>query len=161
MCSLSFAETVSKIKADYKEPATLVQMYIALKKKFPNSEIVVTLEDKGALYSVNDQIKVMPGIKTNVVDTTGAGDIFHGAFVYALSCNYNIEKVITYANIAGGLSVSRYGSRLSIPSLNEVLTYYNQKNPPQVTSSKPQTAQVTTTNNTQAEISNVGANQNF
>lgn len=133
VCSLSFAEALTKIKADYNNPTTLVSMYTSLKKKYPNSEVVVTLEDKGALYSIDDQIKVMPGIKTDVLDTTGAGDIFHGAYVYALSCNYPKEKVITYANIAAGLSVSKYGSRLSIPSLTEVINYYNEKFPPQPT----------------------------
>ena len=141
VCSLSFAEAVTKIKADYNNPSSLVEMYVTLKKRFPNSNIVVTLEDKGALYSINDQIKVMPGIKTTVVDTTGAGDIFHGAYVYGLACNYNLEKVITYANIAAGLSVSKYGSKLSIPGLNEVINYYNQKFPPQVNQAVAQPSQ--------------------
>lgn len=127
VCSLSFAEAVTKIKADYQNPSTLVELYAKLKGKYPNSNVVVTLEDKGALYCVEDQIKVMPGIKVNVLDTTGAGDIFHGAYVYGLACNFSLEKTITYANIAAGISVSKYGSRLSIPALNEVVNYYNQK----------------------------------
>lgn len=127
VCSLSFAEAVTKVKADYKNPSTLVQLYSKLKAKYPNSTVVVTLEDKGALYCIEDQIKVMPGIKVDTIDTTGAGDIFHGAYVYGLACNFSLEKTITYANIAAGLSVSRYGSRLSIPALNEVVNYYNQK----------------------------------
>ena len=135
VCSLSFAETVSKIKADFNNPSTLVAMYGELKKKYPNSNVVVTLEDKGALYCIDDQIKVMPGIKTEVRDTTGAGDIFHGAYVYALSCGYDLEKIIRYANIAAGLSVAKYGSRLSIPTLSEVINYYNQKFPPQINQS--------------------------
>ncbi len=142
VCSLSFAEAVTKTKADYNNPNTLVQLFAKLKQKYPKSNVVVTLEDKGALYSVEDQIKVMPGIKVETKDTTGAGDIFHGAYVYALSCNYNIEKIITYANITAGLSVANYGGRLSIPSLNEVINYYNQKFPPQVAPSE--TSQVET-----------------
>ena len=144
VCSLSFAEAVTKIKADFNNPTTLVSIFVELKKKYPNSNVVVTLEDKGALYSVEDQIKVMPGIKMEVKDTTGAGDVFHGAYVYGLACNYPLEKVITYANIAAGLSVSKYGGRLSIPALNEVINYYNQKFPPQVTQTQqPVTAQST------------------
>ena len=42
---------------------------------------------------------------------------------------FSFEKVITYANIAAGLSVSKFGGRLSVPSLNEVISYYNQKFP--------------------------------
>ncbi len=145
VCSLSFAESVTKIKADYNNPTTLVSMFTALKKKYPNSNIVVTLEDKGALYSVDDQIKVMPGLKTEVLDTTGAGDIFHGAYVYGLSCNYPTEKIVVFANIAAGLSVSKYGGRLSIPALNEVINLYNQKFPPQIAQNQP-TISVDTSN---------------
>lgn len=148
VCSLSFAEAVTKIKADFNNPTTLVSIFVELKKKYPNSNVVVTLEDKGALYSIEDQIKVMPGIKMEVKDTTGAGDIFHGAYVYGLACNYPLEKVITYANIAAGISVSNYGGRLSIPALNEVINYYNQKFPPQVT----QTQQSVTAQSTQQVV---------
>lgn len=69
----------------------------------------------------------MPGLKVNAVDTTGAGDIFHGAFTYGIANNFDMEKTITLANIAAGLSVTKIGSRLSIPTLSEVLDYYAQK----------------------------------
>lgn len=143
VCSLSFAETVTKVKADFNNPTTLVEMFAKLKQKYPNSNVVVTLEDKGALYNVGDQIKIMPGIKTEVKDTTGAGDIFHGAFVYGLACNYSLEKTITLANIAGGLSVAKYGGRLSIPSLTEVISQYNKIYPPEANNRQvPETQEV-------------------
>ena len=68
----------------------------------------------------------MPGLKVTPVDTTGAGDIFHGAFTYALSKGFDIEKCVRYANI----TVQKIGARLSIPSYTEVSNYYNEKFPP-------------------------------
>ena len=68
----------------------------------------------------------MPGLKCNAVDTTGAGDIFHGAFVYGLANNFDMDKIVTLANIAAGLSIQKMGSRLSIPMLSEVLDYYTK-----------------------------------
>lgn len=127
--SKGFAETETKIKIDYANPNTLVQVYTELKNKYPKAEIVVTLEDKGALYAVNNEIKIMPGLKVTPADTTGAGDIFHGAFVYALSKGYDLEKCVRYANITAGLSVQKIGARLSIPSLTDVANYYNTKFP--------------------------------
>lgn len=125
--SKEFAETVSGEKIDYENPHSLVNVYTKLCNKFPNKIIVVTLESKGALYMMNNQIKVMPGLKVQAIDTTGAGDIFHGAFAYALLQGYDIEKTVTFANIAGGLSVTKIGSRASIADLSEVMTYFNQK----------------------------------
>ena len=127
VCSKEFAETVTGLKMDFNNPQTLVNVYTKLQNKYPNSNIVITLESHGALYQVNNQIKIMPGLKCNVVDTTGAGDTFHGAFVYGLANNFDMEKVITLANIAAGLSVQKMGSRLAIPTLSDVLDYYTKK----------------------------------
>lgn len=127
VCSKEFAESVTGLKMDFNNPQTLVNVYTKLQNKYPNSNIVITLESHGALYQVNNQIKIMPGLKCNVVDTTGAGDTFHGAFVYGLANNFDMEKVITLANIAAGLSVQKMGSRLAIPALSDVLDYYTKK----------------------------------
>ena len=130
VCSKGFAETMTKIKIDYANPNSLMQVYTALKNSYSKAEIVVTLEDKGALYAVNNEVKIMPGLKVTPVDTTGAGDIFHGAFTYAVSKGFDIEKCVRYANITAGLSVQKIGARLSIPTYTEVSNYYNEKFPP-------------------------------
>lgn len=128
VCSKGFAETISGFKFDYTNPNSLVTIYNKLQDKYPNSNIVITLEENGCLYRSGNEIKIMPGLKVKAVDTTGAGDIFHGAFTYGLANNFDIEKTITLANIAAGLSVTKIGSRLSIPTLSEVLDYYAKKN---------------------------------
>lgn len=127
VCSKGFAETVTGLKFDFNNPQSLVNVYEKLQNKYPHANITITLEEHGALYRVNNQIKIMPGLKCQAVDTTGAGDIFHGAFTYGIANNFDMDKIITLANIAAGLSVQKIGSRLSIPSLSEVLDYYTKK----------------------------------
>lgn len=128
VCSKGFAETVTGLKFDFNNPGSLVNIYNKLQGKYPKANIVITLEENGALYQTGNQIKIMQGLKVKAVDTTGAGDIFHGAFVYGMANNFDMEKVVTLANIAAGLSVGKIGSRLSIPSLAEVLDYYAKRN---------------------------------
>ncbi len=127
VCSKGFAETVSGLTIDFNNPQSLVNVYTALMNKYPQAEIVVTLEAHGALYKANNQIKIMPGLNVETKDTTGAGDIFHGAFVYGLANGFDIEKCVTLANIAAGISVKTIGSRLSIPELSSVLDEYAKK----------------------------------
>lgn len=122
-----FAEWMTGIRIDFDNPGSLVQVYSEMIKKLVKKVIVVTLGEKGALYMKDNQIKVMPGLKLECVDTTGAGDIFKGAFCHALLQKYDIEQCVTFANIAGGLSVQKIGAFDSVPDISDIMTYYNQK----------------------------------
>ena len=129
VCSKEFGEEVSGVNIDYNNPETLKNVYLGLKSKFPNAEVVVTLEARGALYGIGNSIKVMPAIKKDkIIDTTGAGDIFHGAFTYGVACGYDLEKIIKISNVTAGKSVTKLGGRPSIPNLDEVLEYYEKLN---------------------------------
>lgn len=121
VCSKRFAEKVTGLKIDYNDYNTVTNLYSKLKEIFKNN-IVVTLEDKGCLY--NNEIISSVKLKSN--DSTGAGDIFHGAFTYYLSKGYDIKKVLKLSNIAGAISVSRIGTRNSIPTLEEMEAVYNE-----------------------------------
>lgn len=125
--SIDFAEKQTKMKADFNNPQTLLNIYKELKSKLPNTNIIVTLKNMGAMYQFNDEIKVMPTISVQEVDRTGSGDIFDGALLYSLWKNYDIEKAIRVANIAAGLSTTKYGVRDSMPLLSEVINYYEQR----------------------------------
>lgn len=136
VASKEFAEKVSGQMINYENPQSLVYVFSSLLNKFPKKEIVVTLEERGALYIYNDQIKVMPGLQAEVVDTTAAGDIFHGAFAYALSQKYDIERTITFANIAAGISVTKIGAWNSVAEISDIMTYFNQKYPKETVETK-------------------------
>lgn len=86
------------------------------------NNIIVTLEDKGCAYKG----KVIPSIEVNSIDSTGAGDIFHGAFVYGLTQGWEIDKILKFSNIAGALSVTKLGSRNSVYNLTEVEEIFNE-----------------------------------
>ena len=125
--SIDFAERQTKMKADFNNPQTLLNIYKELKSKLPNTNIIITLKNMGAMYQYNDEVKVMPTISVQEVDRTGAGDIFDGALAYSLWKRYDIEKAIRIANIAAGLSTTKYGVKNSMPLLSEVINYYEQR----------------------------------
>lgn len=119
VCSKEFAETVTGVSINYENQQTLIDLFLKMEQMF-SGEIVVTLESKGCLYKENGQIKLMPTIKVKALDSTGAGDIFHGAFTYGIANRFPYEDVIKIATIAGGLSVTKIGGRYSVPSKEEM-----------------------------------------
>ena len=121
------AELITNNQINYDESSTIVNIYNILKQKFNKAEIIVTLGERGCVYSINGQVKIMPPVRVEVVDTNGAGSTFVGAFAYAMGRDFGLEKSIAYANIAASLSTTKMTGRLSIPSLVEVSNYYDTK----------------------------------
>ncbi len=125
--SLEFACMVTKMKVDPDNGEHLFNLYKELKDLFPKSNNIVTLHNKGVLYSIDGNVRVMPTINVSEVDRTGAGDIFDGAFIYGLLKKYDLEKCIRLANIAAALSTTKYGAKNSIPLLSDVIHEYESK----------------------------------
>ncbi len=124
VCSNDFAMEFTKKKIDYNDMKTLIEIYDDLKKEF-SQKIVITLEDKGC-FTYDDGYKLVPSIKVQSIDSTGAGDIYHGAFTYCIANDYDIITTMKMSNIAGALSVTRVGGRYSIFSLEEVKAKYDE-----------------------------------
>ena len=78
------------------------------------------------MFLDGEYVKIMPTYKMKVKDTTGAGDVFHGAFTYAIANNYTLEDAVKLGNIAGALSTTKIGARNSIPTLKEVMKLYEK-----------------------------------
>ena len=162
--NLTSAEIITNIKIDFNNSSTLVNVYNKIKQKYSKSEIIITLGEKGCIYSINGQVKIMPPVKLDIVDTNGAGDVFAGAYIYSMGRNFGLEKSIAYATIASSLSVGKLTSRLSIPSLTEVSSYYDSKfgaqNNPNTQSREEVNTNISNMNPTE-QNTNVVNNQNI
>lgn len=125
VCSKVFAEECAGEKFDFADVDSLKRIYMSLKKEIPGT-VIVTLEDQGCMYEDNGIIRIVPSIKVTSVDTTGAGDIFHGAFVYTLITGMDLESALLFCNITAGLSTQYLGTRNSIVSVSEVMEKMNE-----------------------------------
>lgn len=122
VCSNDFAKDYTGINFSYNNIDDIKKAYDILDNDF-KGKIVITLENFGSFVKINDDYKLIPSIKIDSLDTTGAGDLYHGAFVYFLMNNYSLEKIMRLSNITGALSTRFIGGRNSIPKLDEVLEY--------------------------------------
>jgi sugar/nucleoside kinase (ribokinase family) len=63
-----------------------------------------------------------PAFDLKPIDTTGAGDVFHGAFAYGLLRGYELPRLLEFSCAAAGLACLGMGARGGIASLEEIET---------------------------------------
>lgn len=84
--------------------------------------VIITLGDKGAYFENKIESHFEPSLELGerVVDTTGAGDAFCGAFATYLCENKSIIESIKFANAFAGISTTRIGTANSMPTRDEI-----------------------------------------
>ncbi len=92
-----------------------------------NGNSIVTLGEKGIIYMENDKVIHLKAFPAKAVDTTGAGDIFHGAFAYGLLKKMQLREILKLSSITAATSVEKLGGRSSIPSLDIVMKIFESK----------------------------------
>jgi sulfofructose kinase len=85
-----------------------------------NAMLCVTLGAAGAMLLDGDRLYSAPGFPVAAVDTTGAGDVFRGALIYALLRGDAPAAMLRFANAAAAISCTREGAIGGVPTLAEV-----------------------------------------
>ncbi len=89
--------------------------------------VISTSGDQGCLAVLNGTVKSFPAYKIHPIDTTGAGDAFHGAFLFGLLHDYSLEYSINFASAVAAINCMSIGGRNGLPDLDSVkqfMTYY-------------------------------------
>ncbi len=79
----------------------------------------MTLGAHGALARVDGRFVYSPAFVVNCVDTTGAGDVFHGAFCYAVLEGMSMRDTLEFSNAMAALNCTRVGARGGIAAASE------------------------------------------
>ena len=90
----------------------------------------ITLGSKGSIFKTEGRIVRQEAFRVKVVDTTGAGDVFHGAFGYGLVQGWDIQKTAEFASAVSALKCTKLGGRAGIPTLEETLTFIRKHQNP-------------------------------
>jgi sulfofructose kinase len=92
--------------------------------------LCVTRGARGAVMLAAGEFIEEPAIEVKTVDTTGAGDVFRGAFIYALLRGDRPRDILRFANAAAAVSCTRIGAMASVPTLQEAQGYrFSSRNP--------------------------------
>ena len=82
--------------------------------------VIITMGSKGSLVCTPETAVLVPSRKVQAVDTTGAGDVYNGALVAALSKGSGLIEAARIATLASSISVTRMGAQTSTPYANEI-----------------------------------------
>lgn len=82
--------------------------------------VTITLGDRGSMTSSGNELFQTPAFPVSVVDTTGAGDVFHGGYIYGLLQQWDIRDILTFASAFAALKCRHLGGRAGIVGLEEV-----------------------------------------
>jgi len=106
-----------KFAHDYTLATDAAQAAGMLCRHAPN--VIVTLGAQGLVWQNKHGKGRMPAFQIKAVDTTGAGDAFHGAFARGISLKMPWKKLLQYASAVAALCCTKMGARQGIPSASE------------------------------------------
>ena len=113
--TLILNQTEGKALSKEKKPDGILKV---LNSKFNNTEIILTLGEKGSFYSFKDELVKIKAHKLNTVDTTGAGDTFIGYYVAGIASKMNKKDNLKRASEAAAIATTKLGGAESIPRIN-------------------------------------------
>ena len=90
--------------------------------------VIVTLGEKGSICVTPERYFYQPAFKIKAVDTTGCGDVFHGAFIFGLLQKLDLNETMRFASATAALKCREIGGRAAIPDIREVEEFLENDN---------------------------------
>ncbi len=88
--------------------------------------VIITLGERGLIWQCGNEQGVLPAYPVSAIDTTGAGDAFHGAFAAGLAAGMEWQTLLRYASAADALCRTQMGARLGLPGRTEHDLIFNK-----------------------------------
>ncbi len=85
--------------------------------------VTITLGERGSVTFLEGETIRIPAFGVEAVDTTGAGDVFHGGYIFGLLKGWGIEDTIRFASALAALKCMKVGGRAGIPRLDETIEF--------------------------------------
>jgi sulfofructose kinase len=89
--------------------------------------IAVTRGEGGVSWCQNGQLHSQDAYAVDVVDTTGAGDVFHGAYALAIGAGLDVRAAMAFSAASAAMKCRHAGGRKGIPDINECLAFMRTK----------------------------------
>lgn len=150
VCNINFASKLTGLEIELKKPKTIVNLYQKLIDLY-SGEWIITLGEYGVIYCNNNNVKMIPGLKVDVLDNDKAGSVFFGIFAYSIISGMDIENAVRLANMGASSSLNTIGATNGIMELNELLKYKVDNNVTEVQNNEVVTESVPNAENIQEQ----------
>jgi sugar/nucleoside kinase (ribokinase family) len=91
--------------------------------------VIVTQGPRGAIARIDGRVEAFPGYAVEAVDTTGSGDVFHGAFAWTILRGMELREAIDFSNAVAAMKCRRLGGREGIPRGAEEVNRFRRETP--------------------------------
>jgi len=117
---VDYPVTSKEFPVDATGEKNLLKALPQLQRKYASRAVCATIGVDGALAWDGARFWYAPSYKVRVVDTTGAGDLFHAAFTYGILHRWDMQRILDFACAAAGLNCETLGARGGISSMSKV-----------------------------------------
>ena len=89
--------------------------------------IVITQGKEGGILFDGREVLRYPAFPVDAVDTNGSGDVFHGAFAFALTKGFDYKKCCVFSSAVSALKCTKVGARMGVPNYEQTLDFLKQR----------------------------------
>ena len=113
---------------DYSKTRDVKKALKKLKEDYNPEVLVTTLGRKGSVTLINNEIKQVKIFDVKVKDTTGCGDVYHGAFLFGLLRKWDIMDIMIFSTAVSSIKSMYYGGRPGIPDFKKTIEFLKDFN---------------------------------
>ena len=99
---------------------------VLFQKYSPEIVVITQGKDGGIIYDGNC-VEKYPAFLVEAVDSNGSGDVFHGAFAFAVSNGYDYQKACVFSSAVSALKCTKLGARKGVPSFDETIEFLKER----------------------------------
>jgi len=96
-------------------------------KRYGFGITTITLGARGSITFADGEVISCPAFPVETMDTTGAGDVFHGGYLYGLLQKWPLKDTIQFASAVAAMKCRKLGGRAGIPRLAEVRQFLEER----------------------------------
>lgn len=97
-------------------------------EKYSPEVVVITQGKNGGIIFDGEKTESYPAFLVEAVDSNGSGDVFHGAFAFAITEKMSYNKACVFSSAVSALKCTKFGSREAVPSYDETINFLKENN---------------------------------